>query len=47
MSTPLVILTGLIYLYIAVEQFFKGELGMSMVWLGYAFAQAGMCFVVK
>lgn len=47
MSTPLVIITGLIYLYIAIEQFFKGELGMSAVWMGYAFAQAGMVFVVK
>ena len=42
MSAWLVVLTGLIYMYICVEQSVKGNVAMGMVYAGYAFANAGL-----
>ena len=42
MSGFLIALTGLIYLYIAIEQAIKGNLGMFICYLGYAFANVGL-----
>lgn len=42
MSAWLILLTGLIYLYIAVEQGIKGNYGMLIAYLGYAFANVGL-----
>jgi hypothetical protein len=38
----LIILTGLIYAYVAVEQAFKGNLAMFVVYSGYAFSNIGL-----
>ncbi len=42
MSGPLIILTGLIYAYVAVEQGLKGNTGMAVAYSGYAFANYGL-----
>ena len=42
MSSWLIILTGLIYAYIAVEQGIKGNTGMSVCYTGYAFGNVGL-----
>jgi hypothetical protein len=42
MSAWLIIVTGLIYAYIAVEQAFKGNLSMAVVYSGYAFSNVGL-----
>lgn len=42
MSAWLIILTGLIYLYIACEQGFKGNYGMLIAYSGYAFSNIGL-----
>lgn len=42
MSGPLIILTGLIYAYVAVEQSYRGNLGMCIAYAGYAFSNAGL-----
>lgn len=42
MSGWLIALVGLIYLYIAIEQAIKGNLGMFICYLGYAFANVGL-----
>jgi hypothetical protein len=42
MSSWLIIVTGLIYAYIAVEQGFKGNLPMAVVYSGYAFSNVGL-----
>ena len=47
MSGWLVALTGLIYAYIAVEQAVKGNTSMTIVYAGYAFANAGLYLSVK
>lgn len=46
MSGPLVILVGLIYAGIAVDQLIKGNIAMCAVFVGYAFANAGMYFAI-
>ena len=42
MSSWLIILTGLIYAYIACEQGVKGNLSLFIVYLGYAFSNIGL-----
>jgi len=41
MSSWLIIVTGLIYLYIACEQLLKGEMGLACMYAGYCFANYG------
>jgi hypothetical protein len=42
LSAWLIIVTGLIYAYISIEQGFKGNLAMSMVYAGYSFSNVGL-----
>jgi hypothetical protein len=42
MSAWLIIVTGLIYGYIAVEQGLKGNVPMAIVYAGYSFSNAGL-----
>jgi hypothetical protein len=42
MSSWLIIVTGLIYGYIAVEQAFKGNIPMAIVYSGYSFSNVGL-----
>ena len=42
MSSWLIIVTGLIYTYIAIEQGAKGNLYMAIVYSGYAFSNIGL-----
>jgi hypothetical protein len=42
MSSWLIIVTGLIYAYIAGEQGFKGNISIMMVYSGYAFSNVGL-----
>jgi hypothetical protein len=42
MSAWLIIVTGLIYAYIAGEQGLKGNLPMLIVYAGYAFSNVGL-----
>jgi hypothetical protein len=42
MSPWLIIVTGAIYGYIAIEQFFKGNTYMGIVYIGYAFSNVGL-----
>lgn len=47
MSGWLVALTGLIYLYISVEQALKGNAPMGVVYFGYALANVGLYLSIK
>lgn len=47
MSGPLIIITGLIYAWIALEQGFKGNGSMAIVYAGYAFSNVGLYIAVK
>jgi hypothetical protein len=42
MSAWLIIVTGLIYAYIGLEQGFKGNMAMAVVYTGYAFSNVGL-----
>jgi hypothetical protein len=42
MSSWLIIVTGLIYAYIAIEQGFKGNPAMAVVYAGYSFSNVGL-----
>ena len=42
MSAWLIIVTGLIYGYIAIEQGIKGNYAMAVVYSGYAFSNVGL-----
>lgn len=42
MSGWLIAFTGLVYAYVAIEQGYKGNTGMLITYLGYAFANIGL-----
>jgi hypothetical protein len=42
MSGWLIAFTGVIYAYVAIEQGYKGNIGMSIAYTGYAFANIGL-----
>jgi hypothetical protein len=46
MSGPLIIITGLIYTYICIEQAVNGNYPMSTVYMGYALANVGLYLAV-
>ena len=42
MSGWLIALTGTIYALVALEQFYKGNLAMTVVYAGYSFSNIGL-----
>ena len=47
MSSWLIIVTGLIYAYIGLEQGLKGNLALTVVYSGYAFSNVGLYFMAS
>lgn len=47
MSPWLIIVTGVIYAYIAVEQLLKGNSQMAIVYSGYAFSNVGLYLLAR
>lgn len=47
MSGPLIALTGVIYLYVALDQFWRGNAGMGIAYLGYAFSNVGLYLLAR
>lgn len=47
MSGHLIIITGLIYAYVAVEQWWRGNCGMAVAYAGYAFSNAGLWMMAR
>ena len=47
MSVPLIIITALIYLYVAIEQFLKGNTGMAVAYSGYAYSNIGLFLLAR
>lgn len=47
MSGPLIALTGLIYAWIAVDQLWRGNPGMAIAYMGYAFANVGLYMLAR
>lgn len=42
MSGSLIALTGCVYLWVAIEQYMKGNTGLAIAYTGYAFANVGL-----
>lgn len=42
MGASFIIITGVIYLYVSLEQLYKGNTGMFIAYLGYAFSNIGL-----
>jgi hypothetical protein len=47
MSTPLILISTLIYLGVAIDQFFKGSMGPAVMFLGYTIGNVGILFTVR
>jgi predicted hydrocarbon binding protein len=47
MSSWLIVLTGLIYAYIAIDQYIKGNSGMAITYFGYALGNVGLYMMSK
>jgi hypothetical protein len=47
MSSWLIALTGSAYLYISLEQFFKGNIPMGITYAGYALGNVGLYWMAK
>mgnify|MGYP003350108527 FL=1 len=47
MSGPLIIITGLIYAYVAIEQCCRGNPGMGIAYAGYAFSNIGLFLLAR
>lgn len=45
MSANLIAITGLIYLWVAIDSLIQKNYAMSIVYLGYAFANVGLYFL--
>ena len=47
MSGHLIALTGLIYLYVSVEQAWRGNTGMAIAYAGYAASNVGLFLLAR
>lgn len=47
MSGSLIAVTGLIYLYVAIDQFRQGNTPMGIAYLGYSFSNVGLFMLAK
>jgi hypothetical protein len=47
LSSWLIIVTGLIYAYISVEQLAKGNTGLAVTYFGYALGNVGLYMMAK
>jgi hypothetical protein len=47
MSGPLIVLTGLIYAWVAAEQFFKGNPALAITYFCYAGSNIGLFMLAR
>lgn len=47
MSAWLVVIIGLVYMYIGLEQGFRGNWGVAVMFAGYAFSNVGIFLQVR
>ena len=47
MSAWLIAAMGLVYFYVACEQFYRGSVGTGIMFLGYAIGNVGLVLVAK
>ena len=47
MSPFLIAVTGVIYIIVAADLVYHGKTGLAIAYLGYAFANAGLCLAAR
>lgn len=47
MSANLIAITGVIYAYVAVDLWLNGKTGLSLAYVGYSFANAGLWMAAR
>lgn len=47
MSSTTILLVGCVYLYIAADKLYRGETGLGIAFLGYAFSNVGLFMASK
>lgn len=47
MAPTLIAITGLVYAWVAVDLAWQGRYGLSIAYVGYAFANIGLYFAAK
>lgn len=47
MSSNLIALTGIIYLYVSLDQFRRGNAAMGLTYAGYAFSNVGLYLLAR
>ena len=47
MSSPLILIVGVVYLVVAADQYRQGNPGMAIAWAGYALANVGLAMAAK
>lgn len=47
MSGSLIIVTGVIYAIVSVDQFARGNTGMGIAYLGYSFSNVGLFLLAR
>lgn len=47
MSGPLMLIVGVVYAYIAAEQYWRGNPGIALAFFGYAISNIGLSFTAK
>ncbi len=45
MSGTLIVITGMIYAYVATEQLMRGNVALAIAYAGYSFANVGLYLV--
>lgn len=47
MSGPIILVVAGMYLYVGVDKLYRGDTGLGIAFLGYAFSNVGLFFAAK
>lgn len=47
MSSTTILIVGVIYLYIGTDKLYRGDTGLGIAFLGYAFSNVGLFMAAK
>ena len=47
MSGPLIVITAIIYVWVAVDQYLQGNTGLAVAYSGYAYSNIGLYLLAR
>lgn len=47
MSSTTILLVGVVYLYVGADKLYRGDTGLGIAFLGYAFSNVGLYLAAK